>query len=73
MVKRLNLVPSKSLHLSDLERSGIVWAIEVARAILLRDPDVAVLLADPAVSAELLDDLADRLVLTGQPASASGS
>jgi hypothetical protein len=48
-------------------------AIEVARAILLRDPDVAVLLADPAVSAELLDDLADRLVLTGQPASASGS
>lgn len=55
------------LHLSDAERATLVWALEVARALLLSDPDAAVLLADPPVGEAILDDLADRLVLAGQP------
>lgn len=54
-------------HFSDPERAALLWALEVARATLLGDPDVAVLLADPPVGEAILDDLADRLVLAGQP------
>jgi hypothetical protein len=55
-----------ALLLSDEERLTLVWALEVAHAMLLGDPDVSVLLADPPVEAKVLDDLADRLVLLGQ-------
>jgi hypothetical protein len=58
---------SLTLHVSAPERAALIWALEVARALLLGDPDVAVLLADPPVGEAILDDLADRLVLAGQP------
>ena len=66
MVKQSLRSETAALHLSDDERSTLVWALEVAHAVLLGDPDVSVLLADPTVDAEILDDLADRLVLLGQ-------
>jgi hypothetical protein len=68
MVKQSHRSATAGLHLSDDERSTLVWALEVARAVLLGDPDVSVLLADLTVEAEVLDDLADRLVLLGQAA-----
>ena len=68
MVKQSHRSATAGLHLSDDERSTLVWALEVAHAVLLGDPDVSVLLADPTVDAEVLDDLADRLVLLGQTA-----
>jgi hypothetical protein len=66
MVKQSLRSETATLHLSDAERSTLVWALEVAHAILLGDPEVSVLLTDPTVEAEVLDDLADRLVLLGQ-------
>ena len=68
MVKQSRRSATAGLHLSDDERSTLVWALEVAHAVLLGDPDVSVLLADATVEAEVLDDLADRLVLLGQAA-----
>ena len=68
MVRQSLRSETAALHLSDDERSTLVWALEVAHAVLLGDPDVSVLLADPTVNAEVLDDFADRLVLIGQAA-----
>lgn len=53
------------VELTNDERSALVWALEVGRALLLDDPDLAVLAAEKALSAALLDDLADRLFLMG--------
>lgn len=66
MVMQSHRSATADLQLSDEERSTLVWALEAARAVLLGDPDARVLLADPTVEAEVLDDLADRLVLLGQ-------
>jgi len=73
MVKQSNPLASQSLRLSDEERSALIWALELARALLLGDPDIRVLLTDPTVSPEVLDELADCLVLAGQPAAGSDS
>ena len=45
------------------ERSAILWAVEVARASLLRDRGLKVLLAEKTVSPVVLDNLADSLFL----------
>jgi hypothetical protein len=47
------------------ERSALVWALEVGRALLLRDPNLSVLAAEEALSISLLDELADRLFAAG--------
>ena len=52
------------------ERSALVWALEVGRALLLRDPDLSVLAADEAMSVSLLDELADRLFVAASPTPA---
>ncbi len=49
------------------ERSTLVWALEVARATLLRDQDLPALLAEESVSPSTLDRLADGLFLAGCP------
>ncbi len=54
-------------ELTTAERSTLVWALEVARATLLRDQDLPVLLAEESVSPAALDRLADDLFLAGRP------
>ena len=51
--------------LTDDERSALAWAVEIGRAVLLGDPDHALLTRETAVSAERLDRLADDLFLAG--------
>ena len=53
------------VELSDDERSALVWALELGRALLRREPNLCLLAAEEAVSAEVLDGLADRLFLAG--------
>lgn len=53
------------------ERTALLWAVEVGRAVLLRDPDLHILARERAISPELLDELADSLALAGRRASAS--
>ena len=55
-------------ELSDDERMALAWAAEAGRALLLDDPDVSILTREAAISADLLDRLADALVLAGVPA-----
>jgi hypothetical protein len=52
------------------ERSTFVWALEVGRALLLRDPDLSVLAAEEAISISQLDEMADRLFVAGSPTAA---
>jgi hypothetical protein len=49
------------------ERSALIWALEVGRALRLRDPALSVLAAEEAMSVGLLDELADRLFVAGSP------
>lgn len=72
-MKTPNFHAATAVELSVEERSALLWALEVAHALRLGDPDVQVLLADRSISAESLDALADRLVLTGQPAAGTDS
>ncbi|MBI4496639.1 MAG: hypothetical protein HY689_01910 [Chloroflexi bacterium] len=53
--------------LTNDERSMLIWALEAGRALLLGDPDLAVLAADDQMDVEVLDDLADRLFVAGLP------
>ncbi len=55
-------------ELTDDERMALAWATEAGRALLLGDPDVSILTREAAISADLLDRLADALVLAGMPA-----
>lgn len=55
-------------ELTDDERMALAWAAEAGRALLLDDPDLWVLTREAAISADLLDRLADALVLAGVPA-----
>ncbi len=54
------------------ERSTLVWALEAARATLLRDQDLPALLAEESVSPAALDRLADDLFLAGCPMRSEG-
>lgn len=47
------------------ERSALVWALEVGRALLLGDPNLSILTAEQEISPDFLDTLADRLFLAG--------
>jgi len=53
------------VELTDDERSALAWAVETGRALLLADPELDLLAREAAISAELLDRLADALVLAG--------
>jgi hypothetical protein len=59
------------VELTNTERSALVWALEAGRALLLGDPNLAVLAAEDAVRPDLLDDLTDRLFLAGCRAAPS--
>ena len=72
-VKRSTVPDAPAIELSEAERSALVWAIEVARAVRLGDADVRVLLADWSVSVQLLDNLADRLVSMGKSGASVGA
>jgi hypothetical protein len=52
-------------ELTDAERCALAWAAETGRALLLGDPDLALLARETAVSAAHLDRLADALCLAG--------
>ena len=54
---------SYSIKLTAAERSAVIWALEVSRAVLVGNPHLPILLADETMTPQLLDDLADRLVL----------
>ncbi len=54
-------------ELNDDERLALAWAAEAGRALLLDDPDLSILAREAAISADLLDRLADALVLAGVP------
>ncbi len=53
------------VELTSDERSALVWALEAGRALLLGDPNLAILAAEDAVRPDLLDDLTDRVFLAG--------
>ena len=53
------------------ERSALIWALEVGRALRLRDPDLSVLAAEEAMSVSRLDALADRLFVAGSAPAAT--
>jgi hypothetical protein len=53
------------VELTDAERAALAWAAETGRALLLGDPDISLLTRETAFGAELLDRLADHLVLAG--------
>jgi hypothetical protein len=72
-VKSPRFPTATAIDFTDAERSTLLWALEIARALRLGDPDVGVLLADRSISAETLDELADRLVDTGQPVAGTDS
>jgi hypothetical protein len=59
------------LALTADERSTLIWALEVGRALRLRDPDLSVLAAEEAISVSRLDALADRLFVAGSPPPAT--
>src|SRR5262245_11589088 len=52
-------------ELTDAERCALAWWAEAGRALLLGDPDVALLARETAISAAHLDRLADALCLAG--------
>jgi hypothetical protein len=58
-------------ELTTVERAALIWATEVGRAVLLRDPDLDLLARERAVRAELLDELADALVVGAWPERAN--
>jgi len=60
-------------ELSDDERLALAWAAETGRALLLDDTDGGLLLREAAARADLLDRLADELVLAGVPAALTAS
>jgi hypothetical protein len=53
------------------ERSALIWALEVGRALRLRDPALSVLAAEQTMNVSLLDELADRLFVAGSPTPAT--
>ena len=55
------------LALTTDERSALIWALEVGRALRLREPELSVLAAEKAISVARLDALADRLWMAGSP------
>ena len=59
-------------ELTDDERSALARAAETGRALLLDDPDISLLAREIALSAELLDRLADARILTGIQPGAPG-
>ena len=63
--------PRCQLALTPEERSTLIWALEVGRALLLRDPNLSVLAAEEAIGISLLDQLADRLFVAGSPPAAT--
>ena len=61
------------IAVTSAERSALIWALEVSRALLVADPNLHVLLADDAMTPQLLDDLADRLVSTREEQDAGAA
>ncbi len=53
-------------ELTDAERCALAWAAEAGRALLLGDPDLALLAQETTVSAAHLDRLADALCMAGR-------
>jgi hypothetical protein len=53
-------------ELTDAERCALAWAAEAGRALLLGDPDLALLAHETTISAVHLDRLADALCLAGR-------
>jgi len=53
-------------ELTDAERCALAWAAEAGRALLLGDPDLALLAQETTISAAHLDRLADALCLAGR-------
>jgi hypothetical protein len=52
-------------ELTDAERCALAWSAVAGRALLLGDPDVALLARETTISAAHLDRLADTLCLAG--------
>ena len=63
--------PRRQLALTADERAALIWALEIGRALRLRDPELSVLAAEQAISVSLLDALADRLFLAGNSPAAT--
>jgi hypothetical protein len=53
-------------ELTDAERCALAWAAEAGRALLLGDPNLALLARETTLSAAHLDRLADALCLAGR-------
>lgn|GEM_PF-3443808 len=53
------------IEFSAEERSALIWALEVSRALLAFGPNLHVLLTDQTITDRFLDDLADRLFVVG--------
>jgi hypothetical protein len=61
-----------TVELTADERSALIWALEVARALILFDDGIYTLLAEDTVTPEALDHLADRLFVAGCPERVAG-
>ncbi len=59
-------------ELTDAERCALAWAAEAGRALLLGDPDLALLAQETGISAAHLDRLADTLCLVGTQTAGPG-